>query len=285
LSYADIAVLAASAVLSNILLKSIIGMLCSTDKSVCFNINYRGKILPAIGGIVFVPVLLAAISLLLVFHAEKAGTYLGCLILALCMGFSGVVDDLVGDTNVKGLFNHIRCTLKGRMTTGFLKAFTGFAVSAAVSFVISRSYIEFIINAFIISLAANTLNLFDLRPGRAVKVFLAASLLLLAVSAARVSEALPIMALGIAALLYMPYDLKEICMLGDTGANILGISLGYYCALLLGFEVKLVVLAVLAAVNIVSEKLSINEIINGSRLLSYLDNLGREHREKNDKHY
>lgn len=284
MSYADIAVLAASALLSHILLGNIIKMLYSNDNSLCFGINYRGKKLPAIGGIVFVPVLLASIAVMLVFHTEKAGSYLGFLVLALCMGFSGVIDDLIGDTTVKGLSNHIRSTLKGRMTTGFLKAFTGFAAAAFVSFEISRSYMEFIINAFIISLGANTLNLFDLRPGRAVKVFLAASFMLLAVSTVKISEAFPIVVLIIAAMLYIRYDLKEICMLGDSGANILGICLGYYCALLLGFEGKLIVLAVLAAINIMAEKLSINELINCSRLLSYLDNLGREHREKDDKH-
>lgn len=285
MTYADIAVLTASAVLSHILLRNIIGMLCSTDKGLYFSTNYRGQKLPAIGGIVFIPVLLASIPALLVFHTERTGSYLGCLTLVLCMGFSGVIDDLIGDTTIKGLSGHIRSTLQGRMTTGFLKAFTGFTVSGIVSFGISRSYIEFIINVIIISLAANTLNLFDLRPGRAVKVFLAASLLLLAFSTVRVSEAIPIVILNITALFYIRYDLKEICMLGDTGANILGISLGYYCALLLGIKGKLGVLAVLAAINIVSEKLSINELINGSRLLSYLDNMGREYTEGNDKHY
>jgi UDP-GlcNAc:undecaprenyl-phosphate/decaprenyl-phosphate GlcNAc-1-phosphate transferase len=119
------------------------------------------------------------------------------------------------------------------------------------------------------------LNLFDLRPGRAVKVFLAASSILLAVSIGRLIEAMPIIILNLTAWLYIRYDLKEVCMLGDTGANILGITLGYYSTLMLGFNAKLVILVLLVVLNAISEKLSITEIISNSRLLSYLDNMGR----------
>ncbi len=161
------------------------------------------------------------------------------------------------------------------MTTGFLKALTGFLMSCIVSLGMTNSYIEFIVNVLIISLFANTLNLFDLRPGRAVKVFLAVSFILLAASIGRLVEALPIIILNVAAWLYIRYDLKEVCMLGDTGANILGITLGYYSTLMLDFNFKLLVLAILVILNAISEKLSITEIIDRSRLLSYLDNMGR----------
>jgi hypothetical protein len=44
---------------------------------------------------------------------------------------------------------------------------------------------------------------------------------------------------------------------------------------MLGFNTKLLLLAFLVILNIMSEKLSITEIISKSRLLSYLDNMGR----------
>ncbi len=274
--YMDIlAVGAVAVILSQFLLHNIIKMLGNTNKEICSSVNYRGKRIPAIGGIAFVPILLVTILILLMKRAENSRNYLSYLALVLSMGFAGVVDDLIGDIKVKGLVNHIKSTLRGKMTTGFLKALTGFLMSCIVSLGMTNSYIEFIVNVLIISLFANTLNLFDLRPGRAVKVFLAVSFILLAASIGRLVEALPIIILNVAAWLYIRYDLKEVCMLGDTGANILGITLGYYSTLMLDFNFKLLVLAILVILNAISEKLSITEIIDRSRLLSYLDNMGR----------
>jgi UDP-GlcNAc:undecaprenyl-phosphate/decaprenyl-phosphate GlcNAc-1-phosphate transferase len=274
--YVDIlAVGAVTVILSQFLLHNIIKMLGNTDNGICSSVNYRGKTIPAIGGIAFVPILLVTILILLLRRSESFLSYLNYLALVLSMGFAGVVDDLIGDIKIKGLIKHIKSTLRGKMTTGFLKALTGLLMSCIVSFGMTDSYIEFFVNVLIISLFANTLNLFDLRPGRAVKVFLAASSILLAVSIGRLIEAMPIIILNLTAWLYIRYDLKEVCMLGDTGANILGITLGYYSTLMLGFNAKLVILVLLVVLNAISEKLSITEIISNSRLLSYLDNMGR----------
>jgi UDP-GlcNAc:undecaprenyl-phosphate/decaprenyl-phosphate GlcNAc-1-phosphate transferase len=274
--YVDIlAVGAVTVILSQFLLHNIIKMLGNTDNGICRSVNYRGKTIPAIGGIAFVPILLVTILILLLRRSESFLSYLNYLALVLSMGFAGVVDDLIGDIKIKGLIKHIKSTLRGKMTTGFLKALTGLLMSCIVSLGMTDSYIEFFVNVLIISLFANTLNLFDLRPGRAVKVFLAASSILLAVSIGRLIEAMPIIILNLTAWLYIRYDLKEVCMLGDTGANILGITLGYYSTLMLGFNAKLVILVLLVVLNAISEKLSITEIISNSRLLSYLDNMGR----------
>ncbi|HYF82857.1 MAG TPA: UDP-N-acetylmuramyl pentapeptide phosphotransferase [Clostridia bacterium] len=268
-------VVAVAVILSQFLLHNIIKMLGNTDKKICSSVNYRGKAIPAIGGIAFVPILLVTILILLLQSSEASESYLSYLALVLSMGFAGVVDDLVGDTKTKGLINHIKITLRGKMTTGFLKALTAVLISCIVSLGMTDSYIEFIVNVLIISLFANTLNLFDLRPGRAVKVFLAASFVLLTASIGRLIEAMPIIVLNLSAWLYIRYDLKEVCMLGDTGANILGITLGYYSTLMLGLNAKIVILTLLVILNVMSEKLSITEIISRSRLLSYLDNIGR----------
>ena len=270
-----LAIGAVTVLLSQFLLHNIIKMLGNTDKEISTSVNYRGKAIPSIGGIAFVPILLVTMLLLLLQRSESSQSYLRYLALVLSMGFAGVVDDLVGDTKIKGFTNHIKSTLRGRMTTGFLKAFTGFLMACIVNLGVTNSYMEFIINVLLISLFANTLNLFDLRPGRAVKIFLTGSIILMAASVERLVEAMPLIILTLAAGLYIRYDLKELCMLGDTGANILGITLGYYCTLMLNFNTKLLILAILVIFNVMSEKLSITEIISRSRLLSYIDNIGR----------
>src|SRR5205823_4939196 len=78
-----------------------------------------------------------------------------------------------------------------------------------------------LLDGVLVALAANLLNLFDLRPGRASKVFLVgvAGLFLTGVGAG----SLPILAAtAVAVLVWLPLDLGEHAMLGDAGANLLG---------------------------------------------------------------
>jgi UDP-GlcNAc:undecaprenyl-phosphate/decaprenyl-phosphate GlcNAc-1-phosphate transferase len=150
--YVDIlAVGAVTVILSQFLLHNIIKMLGNTDNGICSSVNYRGKTIPAIGGIAFVPILLVTILILLLRRSEGFLSYLNYLALVLSMGFAGVVDDLIGDIKIKGLIKHIKSTLRGKMTTGFLKALTGLLMSCIVSLGMTDSYIEFFVNVLIIS--------------------------------------------------------------------------------------------------------------------------------------
>jgi len=261
---------------SRFLTKNIVEMLCNAGGSACRTLNYRGKSIPAIGGIVFAPIALIAVLLLLFLFPMRLLEYLRYLLIVYCMGFTGIIDDLAGNKEIKGLARHLGSTLSGHMTTGFLKALSGFLIACAVSIGPSLSLGELAVNVLIIALSANTINLFDLRPGRAIKVFTLYSLLLLSAAISDITAAAPLMALVLAVFAYGRYDMKEICMLGDTGANILGISLGYYSTLLLDFNIRLVLVTVLAGINLMAERISIGELIGRSRLLSYIDTLGRE---------
>jgi UDP-N-acetylmuramyl pentapeptide phosphotransferase/UDP-N-acetylglucosamine-1-phosphate transferase len=278
-----IVIIAVTLIIARLLMHNIIKMLVKTNKGICTAVNYNGRHIPAIGGIVFIPILLVAILLLLLNRPENFVGYISYLTLVLSMGFVGIIDDLIGVRSIKGLFNHIRSTLKGTITTGFLKALTGLLVSWIICLGMTRSYFELVLNVLIISLFANTINLFDLRPGRAIKVYMSMSLVLLIAAAGRLTEAVPVIILDMAALCYIVYDLREICMLGDTGANILGITLGYYSSLFLGFKGKLIILALLVFINLMAERLSISSLINRNKVLSYLDSLGREKSGTNDR--
>jgi len=63
--------------------------------------------------------------------------------------------------------------------------------------------------------------------------------------------------------------------MGDTGANPLGAALGLMAAWYLPLAVKAVLLAALAALNLLSERISFSRVIEGSRFLDFLDRLGR----------
>lgn len=272
----DLAVIiAVTFIIAKCLIHNIIEMLCKANIGLCTSVNYRGRSIPAIGGIVFIPILLVAVLLLLFIRPENYFGYVSYLTLVLSMGFAGVIDDLAGDKSTKGLINHVKRAFEGTMTTGLLKALTGILVSCIVCLRTANSLEEFLLNVLIISLSANTINLFDLRPGRAVKAFLSISVMLLFAAIGRLAEAVPFIILTMSALIYIGYDLKEICMLGDTGANILGITLGYYSSLFISFNGKLILLVLLVFLNAAAERLSITAFINRNRVLSYLDSLGR----------
>ena len=128
------------------------------------------------------------------------------------------------------------------------------------------------INAGLVAGAANLINLFDLRPGRAIKVSLLASAALAATGPrARASVAAPVGA----ALALLPEDLGERAMLGDSGANAIGAMLGVAAASSLPRRARLGVLAGVVGLTVASEKISFTKVIARTRALNWLDMLGR----------
>jgi hypothetical protein len=115
--------------------------------------------------------------------------------------------------------------------------------------------------ALLVGLAANALNQLDTRPGRALKAYLAAAP---AVDAP----------LGIAVLL-LPYDLREMAMLGDGGSNALGAMLGLRSVSRLTERGRWIAIGVLAGLTLLGERRSLGELIERTPLLRELDALGR----------
>jgi hypothetical protein len=70
-------------------------------------------------------------------------------------------------------------------------------------------------------------------------------------------------------------DLRERLMLGDTGANVLGAALGLAAVLELSTGPRYVVLAVLVALNVAAEVVSLSSVIDHTPPLRILDRLGR----------
>jgi UDP-N-acetylmuramyl pentapeptide phosphotransferase/UDP-N-acetylglucosamine-1-phosphate transferase len=134
-------------------------------------------------------------------------------------------------------------------------------VSAAIA---GGTPADIVINAGLISGGANLLNLFDLRPGRAIKVVVASGAPL------AVGAAAP---LG-AALALLPEDLRERAMLGDAGANALGAMLGT-AATGLPRPARIALLAGIAGLTAASEKVSFTKVIARTAPLNWLDMLGR----------
>jgi hypothetical protein len=72
------------------------------------------------------------------------------------------------------------------------------------------------------------------------------------------------------------FDLGEKGMIGDAGANSMGAFLGFLFATSLPTWALMVAVVVLAAVNLLSERVSFSKIIEGNAVLSVLDKWGRK---------
>ncbi len=160
----------------------------------------------------------------------------------------GLADDLWSGPE-RGLLAHVRT---GR-TTGVLKLLG----IPAVGLVATRK----LSGALLVGLAANALNQLDTRPGRALKAYLLA--------------AVPLRApLGVAVLL-LPYDLREMAMLGDGGSNALGAVLGLNSVKRFTGRGRWVAIGALAGLTFLGERTSLGAWIERTPGVRWLDRLGR----------
>jgi hypothetical protein len=180
----------------------------------------------------------------------------------------GAYDDLAGSGDRRGFRGHLGALRRGEVTTGAVKL-GGIGVTGVVSAALAGgSSVDVILNAGLVAGSANLLNLFDLRPGRAIKVAAASGVLLGA--AGQDSVAAP---LG-AALALLPEDLGERAMLGDAGANALGAMLGASAAGL-SRTGRITLLAAIVGITAASEKVSFTKVIARTPALNWLDMVGR----------
>ena len=116
--------------------------------------------------------------------------------------------------------------------------------------------------ALLVGLAANALNQLDTKPGRALKAFL-----LLGAGGSRWYAG--------SAVLLAPYDLREMAMLGDAGANALGAVLGLRSVHRLGSRSRWSLVGALAALTLYGERRSIGAAIERTPVLREIDSWGR----------
>ena len=211
--------------------------------------------------------------------AGEAGGLTGAralvLLVALGFGLLGAVDDLLGEGDARGFRGHVAALLGGRLTTGGVKLVGGVAVAlVAVAPVSGESVGRLLVDGALVALAANLGNLFDRRPGRVIKVASVAFVALAVATGA--AHALGGVAVVIgAALALLLDDLHERVMLGDAGANVLGAALGLGVVVSCAPRTRLVVLAVVAALNLLSEVVSFSRVIDAVPPLRFLDRTGR----------
>ena len=185
----------------------------------------------------------------------------------------GAHDDLAGSGDRRGFRGHLGALRNGEVTTGTVKL-GGIGVTGIVSAMLAGgSPADVVINAGLVAGGANLLNLFDLRPGRAIKVAVASGALIGA-GGSRSGSGAGVAAPLAAALALLPEDLGERAMLGDCGANALGAVLGAAAAGL-PRPARVALLAGITGLTAASEKVSFTKVIEHTPPLRRLDMLGR----------
>jgi len=246
--------------------------------------NYRGRVLPCPFGVLIVAG--ALLTLVPVTLAERLAhtailypRLLQVAVYALGVAGLGLIDDAFGSGHSaapapRGWRGHGGAALRGELSTGTLKASGSLGLALLATDYAGLSIGRWLLASAVLVLATNAFNLLDLRPGRAIKVFV----LLGAALTIGVRELRPLWTLGLfagPALVAGAYDLREQAMLGDTGANLLGALAGLWLVLSLSATGQLISLAALAILTVYGELRSISELVARVPLLRGLDSLGR----------
>lgn len=211
----------------------------------------------------------------------------GAVLATVGAGAVGVADDLASDAAPKGFRGHLTALRHGRVTTGTVKILGLAATGMVATWLADRhrgahdvgpvvdrsvaSVANVLIGGAVVAGSANLVNLFDLRPGRALKVVLLAGAPL-ALTGPRSYAAAAACGAAVASL---PADLAGRSMLGDTGANAAGALVGTALTQRLRPRDRLLALLVLAGLTAASEKVSFTKVIQETPVLREIDAIGR----------
>lgn len=243
--------------------------------------NYRDKKITCLGGLFFLTSFLMLSLIMFIVNNKDSSVFaisLNTILLVIGFAVLGLIDDLIGNKDSQGFKGHILTIFKGKLSTGGLKLFGGPLICfiALYPSVQSLGYKTIIVDVVAISLIANLVNLFDLAPGRSLKI----SILSVVICVSIVSQyEWQYGVLGILlVLLYL--DLKEYMMIGDIGSNMIGALVGFNIVNIATLNQTYIIVAVAFALNLLSEFISFSKIINSFLPLRLLDTLGQTKERK-----
>lgn len=236
-------------------------------------------------------------------------------LLALVAFALGVVDDAYGSSADRGFKGHLRAMARGRLTTGGLKLVGIGTACLVVAAMVSQVApwggsmkwatvpdaivwaVKVLLAGAGIALTSNFVNLTDLRPGRALKVYSVLAVAGVVSTAAmlgaggrtgplgsipppaRVLDAVVLLLFAYGPVIAVwRYDLGEQGMLGDAGANPMGAFAGLLMVAGLPLTGLLVYVMLVFALNLASERVSFSSVIEGNPVLSFIDRMGRSAR-------
>ncbi len=235
--------------------------------------NFAGRNTPTSAGLSFlviILVMLAAFSAGVLKPLDGGAWYLAYSLVA---GLVGFADDRWGGAGERGFAGHVGALSRGRMTTGLLKVLVlggGAIVFGVLEFGVGW---RALFAAFLLAGCANLANLFDVRPGRALKFLGVPVVVLLFLAPYGAVLAVAGVVGGAVALFH--FDLRGRIMLGDAGAAIWGAVLGYLVVTSGPGVVWWVAGGAIVGFTAVAEFSSISRVIEEVGALRALDLWGR----------
>lgn len=242
--------------------------------------NHRGLELPSALGIAVVLGLVAGLGLIAAVRAltgvssermVDAG-WVALVSLAGVAGFGllGLWDDLSGGGH--GWRQHLGAVRRGEPTGGAIKLLGGIVIALIVVAPLETGLWWIIVDAAVVALTANMLNLLDARPGRSLKVFGIGVVPMLVVG----GPVAPVLMAGAgAAAAFLPFDLRERAMLGDTGAYALGAVMGIGIVVVGSGPARLIALGLLLILHVAAVRPGLSLLIERVAPLRRADRAGR----------
>jgi glycosyltransferase involved in cell wall biosynthesis len=235
--------------------------------------NFRGDEIPSVCGLylVIAGLIGAVAGRYTPFGSDPAARLYFAGILG--FGLLGLADDLFGSREVGGFRGHFKKLLVGRrLTTGAAKAIGGGLLALWLGYEASGGgVLDWALDTAAIALAANTINLLDLRPGRAISAFFSCLIGAVLLAWGKVSAPVPLAAVAVAAAGLAFFDSRGKAMLGDVGSNALGAVIGLTIALDAKIEGKIAAVVVFLLINAYSERYSISKLIERRPVLKWID--------------
>jgi hypothetical protein len=236
--------------------------------------NYRGVLVPRTLGIWLA--FAAAVSAVAIgltgwpVPVSRAGW--GALGSTLIVFTAGLVDDLT-PAGPRGIRNHLQALGSGRVSTGMVKVVVIVAAAVlAVALQPGGSGWVRLAGVVLVAACANVWNGLDVRPGRAIKFGLVAFLFLNGVDRAVLPTMPGVVFSSVAASWF---DLNERAMLGDSGANLLGFTIGLGLYVVMPGWGVILAAAVAVSINAVAETVTLSRVIDAVPPLRWFDALGR----------
>ncbi len=242
--------------------------------------NHRGRMIPVVLGTAVTASL--CVVMLAGFVGDEVGgrtdfAWLWAIVAVLIVYAAGRYDDLQTERH-RGVVAQLALLARGRVTSGVLKMAAALAAGLVWVLATRSPFARAAVGVPLIAGSSNVWNLLDVAPGRSGKSFLAAAVPMVALRRST------LMAAGIGAVTGILWsDLEERAMLGDAGANVLGLVAGIGLFDRLGLVGLWVSLGTIVAVHVLSETVTLSRIIRTVPPLRWFDDLGRvRHPESED---
>ncbi|WP_232696210.1 hypothetical protein [Brevibacillus daliensis] len=245
--------------------------------------NFRGERLPTATGWFLVCYISVSVLFLATLLSIKGNDLISWKILLLflvgsiAIGFLGWLDDSKQDYRNKGIVGHLRAFLSdGYMTSGMIKALVGSFLSIIISLTLSSNFFLAILNALLLGISLNFINLFDIRPARAIKVFWICFICLFLLAPILFTTIPFVFVLPVVSATWLMFqmDASGEVLLGDTGSNYLGFLLGFCLIFITSIWIKTALILILFVLQIAAERYSFSRWISKNDIVDKIDRFG-----------